>query len=57
MYTAPHEFDLNLPALLSEARTASYSHYARPRRLARIMAQPVACVALMRWPCAFLYSP
>jgi citrate/tricarballylate utilization protein len=37
MYTAPHEFDMNLPAMLSEARVAAYDHYARPRFLARIL--------------------
>ena len=47
MYTAPHEFDLNLPELLSEARTASYSHYARPRAAARIMKHQVGLAVLL----------
>ena len=33
MYTEPHEFALNIPLLLAEARVASYERYARPSRL------------------------
>jgi citrate/tricarballylate utilization protein len=35
MYTEPHEWALNLPALLTEARTESYARYARPAWAAR----------------------
>ena len=35
MYTDPHEFAINIPALMSEARVRSYRRYVRPRWLAR----------------------
>ncbi|RMF33359.1 MAG: tricarballylate utilization 4Fe-4S protein TcuB, partial [Alphaproteobacteria bacterium] len=35
-YTAPHEFDLNLPAILAEARRESWQGYIRPRALGRL---------------------
>jgi citrate/tricarballylate utilization protein len=35
MYTDPHEFAINIPALMAEARVASYERYARPRWLSR----------------------
>lgn len=34
-YTAPHEFDLNLPKALAEVRRDSWEHYAWPAPLAR----------------------
>ncbi|MGR3634826.1 MAG: tricarballylate utilization 4Fe-4S protein TcuB [Shimia sp.] len=34
-YTAPHEFDLNLPAALAEVRRDSWESYAWPQPLAR----------------------
>ncbi|SLN68395.1 hypothetical protein TRL7639_03976 [Falsiruegeria litorea R37] len=34
-YTAPHEFDLNLPKILAEVRRDSWEHYAWPRPVAR----------------------
>jgi len=34
MYTPPHEFGVNLPALLSDVRAETYSRYAFPRSLA-----------------------
>ena len=34
-YTAPHEFDLNLPKALAEVRQASWEAYAWPQPLAR----------------------
>jgi citrate/tricarballylate utilization protein len=37
-YTPPHEFNINIPALLSEARVSTYAHYTRPTRLARAFA-------------------
>jgi citrate/tricarballylate utilization protein len=36
MYTEPHEFRINIPALMAEARVASYERYARPRWLRRV---------------------
>src|SRR5262245_49986872 len=36
MYADPHEFAINIPALLAEARLDSYEHYTRPRRLRRM---------------------
>ncbi len=34
-YTAPHEFDLNLPKALAEVRRDSWEHYAWPQPVAR----------------------
>src|SRR5439155_21078559 len=34
MYTAPHEFALNLPKALAEVRAATFVRYAWPRRVA-----------------------
>ncbi|GAA6208348.1 tricarballylate utilization 4Fe-4S protein TcuB [Cognatishimia sp. WU-CL00825] len=34
-YTAPHEFDLNLPAALAEVRRESWENYVWPKALAR----------------------
>ena len=39
MYTEPHEFAINIPALMSEARVRSYRRYVRPRWLARAFEQ------------------
>lgn len=36
MYSAPHEFAIDIPNLLSTAREASYEVYARPRVLSRL---------------------
>ncbi len=33
MYTAPHEFDLNVPAVLTEVRLADYQRYVWPARV------------------------
>ncbi len=35
-YTAPHEFDLNIPAALAEVRQDSWERLARPQALARM---------------------
>lgn len=35
-YTAPHEFALNIPAVLAEVRVESWERLARPRALARL---------------------
>lgn len=36
MYAPPHEFAVDIPRLLSEARTESYRSFARPRFLGRL---------------------
>jgi citrate/tricarballylate utilization protein len=47
MYTEPHEFALNIPALMSEARMTSYRGYAWPRWLGRLLDRgPVGMVVL-----------
>ncbi|MCV2865915.1 tricarballylate utilization 4Fe-4S protein TcuB [Defluviimonas sp. WL0075] len=35
-YTEPHEFALNIPAILAEVRVESWERLARPQRLARV---------------------
>jgi citrate/tricarballylate utilization protein len=37
MYTAPHEFDLNIPAALTAVRLEDYRRYVWPARLPRLM--------------------
>ena len=47
MYTEPHEFAINIPALLTEARVESYERNSRPRWLrAAFDAGPLALAAL-----------
>jgi citrate/tricarballylate utilization protein len=36
MYTEPHEFAMNIPQLMAEARPATYKRYARPKLLAAL---------------------
>ena len=36
MYTPPHEFALNIPKILSEARLKSYQRYVWPARVPRL---------------------
>lgn len=36
MYTEPHEFAINIPQLMAEARPATYKRYARPKVLAAL---------------------
>ena len=38
MYSPPHEFGINIPKILSEARTASYERWSWPGFLARSFA-------------------
>jgi citrate/tricarballylate utilization protein len=46
-YTPPHELKINIPAVLSEVRSTTYSGYAWPRRLAGLAARAgVSTVAL-----------
>ncbi len=35
MYTEPHEFAINIPALMAESRVEAYKRYARPHWLSR----------------------
>jgi citrate/tricarballylate utilization protein len=37
MYSPPHEFDLNLPRILSEVRVAGYNDYVWPTRVPQIL--------------------
>jgi citrate/tricarballylate utilization protein len=46
MYTEPHEFALNLPALLAEARAETYSQYTRPRWVRPVFERGPAMLAL-----------
>jgi citrate/tricarballylate utilization protein len=48
-YTAPHEFDLNLPGILAEVRADSWERFAWPGRFARLFQSSGAAlgVALM----------
>ena len=45
MYAPPHEFAVDVPALLGGARTDSYERFAWPRRLAWAFRHPSAAVA------------
>jgi citrate/tricarballylate utilization protein len=45
MYTPPHEFAIDIPTLLSQQRTESYSRYAWPPALARAFAHGPAAIA------------
>ena len=36
-YTAPHEFKINLPAVLADVRTESWERFATPSRFARVV--------------------
>src|SRR5215468_7074958 len=40
MYTPPHEFAVNVPAVLSEARLESYRRYAWPGAMGRLITNP-----------------
>jgi len=40
MFTPPHEFAMNIPALLSEARVQAYERYSRPQAFARMFRAP-----------------
>jgi len=45
MYAPPHEFAVDVPALLRRARLESYERFARPRRLGRAFRHPGLAVA------------
>jgi len=40
-YTAPHEFDLNIPALLAETRADNWEQHIKPVWLSRVMQRHV----------------
>lgn len=40
MYTPPHDFGVNVPAVLSEARLESYRRYAWPGAMGRLITNP-----------------
>lgn len=46
-YTEPHEFALNLPAVLAEVRTDSWEAFASPSPLARAFQRSGAAIALV----------
>ncbi|MEM8801062.1 MAG: tricarballylate utilization 4Fe-4S protein TcuB [Pseudomonadota bacterium] len=46
-YTAPHEFDLNLPAILAEVRAKSWEDYAWPKGFARVFQRSGAAISLI----------
>lgn len=46
-YTAPHEFDLNLPKALAELRQASWAEHAWPKPLARLFQKSGVAVAII----------
>lgn len=45
-YTAPHEFDLNLPKALAEVRRASWEEFAWPRPLAHLFQKSGVALAV-----------
>jgi citrate/tricarballylate utilization protein len=50
-YTPPHEYAINLPQVLSELRTETYSEYTAPRLLSRIFLGNQFLVALVIMLC------
>lgn len=57
-YAPPHEFDLNLPRVLAEARRESYQRFAWPGLLSRWLRQsgPTLALALVGLPVLFLIA-
>lgn len=63
-YTAPHEFDLNLPKILAEVRRDSWESFAWPMSFARmfqthgtaIAVFSVICFAVLFWAIRFIGS-
>lgn len=45
MYAPPHEFNINIPALLSDVRVQVYEQYASPRTLGRALRAQKSAVA------------
>ncbi len=54
MYTDPHEFAINIPALMSSARVASYESYARPRFMVFLLRRSAAVLAAATLICVGL---
>lgn len=46
MFTAPHEFAMNVPLAMSDARAATYRRYALPQRLAAFFERSTAITGL-----------
>ena len=46
MFTAPHEFAINIPALLSEVRVATYRRYSWPQRFAPLFGRTAVTASL-----------
>jgi citrate/tricarballylate utilization protein len=47
MYAPPHDFGVDLPLLLSEARERSYEEYARPRWLSRVFGRGLGSIGAL----------
>ena len=45
MFTPPHEFAVNIPKVLADARVRTYEHYSRPRGAAGLFRRSVAGTA------------
>jgi citrate/tricarballylate utilization protein len=39
-FSPPHEFAIDIPAIMSRARSATFAHYARPKALWRLLNRP-----------------
>jgi citrate/tricarballylate utilization protein len=46
MYAPPHEFAIDIPALMAQARTASWREYARPRWLGALFERGALALAV-----------
>src|ERR1700680_2217837 len=46
MFTPPHEFALNIPAVMTQARAQTYSAYAKPALLASLFRRPERAAGL-----------
>lgn len=46
MFTPPHEYAINIPAAMSQARAQTYTAYGKPAILAGLFARPGAAAAL-----------
>jgi citrate/tricarballylate utilization protein len=56
-YAPPHEFDLNLPAVLAELRQESWERHARPQAVARVFHRHgVAVAGIMMASFALLFA-
>jgi citrate/tricarballylate utilization protein len=46
MFTPPHEFAVNIPALLSQVRVESYKHYTWPQRFAPLFGRTAVAASI-----------